>query len=165
MKAVEAERNGGDEGDMNLRRARQDKAAKREDDDAEAGQPAIAKQIKQIHIARCGNCANQQQISQVEGIVGGHEKLKQAEQRHVRQAEVMESQRYALGMEEQIGEEQVGLAAEHALEIPGIPKEHIGVDIVLHKPEAAAIEDLDDGGPGHGQQEQRDENQERQMLD
>ena len=122
MQPIERERDGGDEGDIGMRGPGDDEGAGAKDDRAKERHPAVAEKVMQVDIAGRGVQEGQDQIGEVQGSGGRQELFQRAQQRHVRQAEIMEGQRNASGVEEQIGEVEIGATRDQTLEIPGIPQ-------------------------------------------
>ena len=82
----------------------------------------------------------------------------------MRQAKVVEGQRYARRVKQQVGVVEVSLPAQQQLEIPGIPEEHIRVNVSVRQPEALRIKYMNDSRPGHHYDEQRQYDEKMQVL-
>ena len=140
---------------MGRGRAGEYEGACAEDHCAEECQPVFAQQPAQIEVGGQSRGEDEQQVREVEGAGGRQQGAQAVEQEHVRQAEVVIGERYAMGEELQVGEVKVGAGGEDLAVVPGIPEEHKDVVALGRQPKNSRIEDVAECGPGHDDDCQR----------
>jgi len=145
-------------------RARKDKSAGAKYERAEKRQPLVAQQVLKVDVSREHGGEDEQQVCQIESGGARQDRTQAAEQKHVRQAEVMKRERNARGIKLQVGEEEIGLPGKEKAAVPAIPKQHVDVVPRGGQPETARVKDFCERGPGHDDDREGPENEDAPMI-